>query len=119
MAFEEYSAKVMDHFLNPRHTGEVVAPTHSALAENPVCGDMMKLTLRVEAGMIREAKAKTFGCAAAIACASAVTEMLMGRTVAEARAITDDAVVTWLGGLPDHKVKCSLVAEQVLREALK
>lgn len=119
MPFDEYNPTVMDHFLNPRNTGEVAAPTHVGQVTNPVCGDMMKLTLRVEEGVIREARAKTFGCAAAIACSSALTEMIQGRRVDEARKLTNLAVVERLGGLPDNKIRCSLAAEEAIREALK
>ncbi len=108
----------MDHFLNPRNTGEVAEPTHVGQVTNPVCGDMMKLTLKVVGGVVREARAKTFGCAAAIACSSALTEMIVGRPVSEARTVTNAEVVDRLGGLPENKVKCSLVAEQAIREAL-
>lgn len=109
----------MDHFLNPRNTGEVDSPTHVGVVTNPVCGDMMKLTLRVDGGIVREAKAKTFGCAAAIACSSALTELVRAKSVEEARAITNETVVAYLGGLPENKVKCSLVAEQAVREAFQ
>lgn len=119
MPFEEYNARVMDHFLNPRNTGEVASPTHVGVVTNPVCGDMMKLTLRVADGVVREARAKTFGCAAAIACSSVLTEAVQGKSVAEARGITDRTVVELLGGLPDHKMKCSLVAGEALRKALE
>jgi len=118
MPFEEYNPTVMDHFLNPRNTGEVAEPTHSALVRNPVCGDMMKLTLRIEGGVVREVRAKTFGCAAAIASSSALTELLDGRSVEEARRVRNGDVVSFLGGLPDHKVVCSVVAEEAVKEAL-
>lgn len=117
MPFEEYSVRVMDHFLNPRNTGEVSEPTHRSQVTNPVCGDMMKLTVRVVDGRILEAKAKTFGCAAAIACSSVLTEMLIGRTVEDARKTTDLEIVESLGGLPEHKLKCSLVAQEAVRHA--
>lgn len=119
MPFEDYNATVMDHFLNPRNTGELPDATHQALVRNPACGDMVKLTLRVEGGVIREARTKTFGCAAAIASSSALTEILKGRSVAEARRIRNADVVAFLGGLPEHKVICSVVAEEAVREALK
>ncbi len=117
MPFEEYSPTVMDHFLNPRNTGEVDAPTHFALVRNAACGDLLKLTVRVRDGVVAEARTKTFGCAAAIASSSALTELLKGRTVEEARRIRNTDVVEYLGGLPEHKVVCSVVAEQALREA--
>jgi NifU-like protein involved in Fe-S cluster formation len=117
MAFEEYNPTVMEHFLNPRNTGEVAHPTHQAMVRNPACGDMVKLTARVESGVIREVRAKTFGCAAAIASSSALTEMLLGRSLDEARAVTNTQVVAFLGGLPDVKVVCSVAAEQAVKEA--
>jgi NifU-like protein involved in Fe-S cluster formation len=119
MPFEDYNPKVMEHFLNPRNTGEVPGATHSALVRNPACGDMVKLTLKVEDGIIRDARAKTFGCAAAIASSSAMTEMIRGKAAAEAVKLVNAEVVAWLGGLPEHKVVCSVVAEQAIREALK
>jgi nitrogen fixation NifU-like protein len=119
MSFDDYNPKVMDHFLNPRNTGEVPGATHSALVRNPACGDMVKLTLRIEGGIIRDARAKTFGCAAAIAASSAMTELIHGRGVAEAAKLVNADVVAYLGGLPEHKVVCSVVAEAAIREALK
>lgn len=117
MPFEEYSPAVMDHFLNPRNTGEAPGATHSALVRNPVCGDMIKLTVRVEGGVIADARTKTFGCAAAIASSSALTELMRGRPVEAARALRNTDVVAYLGGLPEHKVVCSVAAEQALKEA--
>lgn len=119
MPFEDYNPTVMDHFLNPRNTGELPDATHRSLVRNPACGDMVKLTLRVDAGIIQDARAKTFGCAAAIASSSALTELLKGRTVQDARRIRNADVVAFLGGLPEHKVICSVVAEEAIREALK
>jgi nitrogen fixation NifU-like protein len=118
MSFEEYNPTVMDHFLNPRNTGELKPADASSFVENAACGDMVKLTLRIEGGWVQEARTKTFGCAAAIAAASALTELLRGRTLAEARALKDADVVRALGGLPEHKLKCSLVAEQAVRAAV-
>lgn len=119
MPFEEYNPTVMEHFLNPRNTGEVPNPTHTALVRNPACGDMLKLTLTVEGGVIKEARAKTFGCAAAIASSSALTELLRGRNVEDARSIRNGDVVSYLGGLPEHKVVCSVVAEEAVKEAFR
>jgi NifU-like protein involved in Fe-S cluster formation len=119
MPFEDYNPTVMDHFLNPRNTGELPGATHRSLVRNPACGDMVKLTLRVEGGVILDARAKTFGCAAAIASSSALTELLKGRTVQDARRIRNADVVAFLGGLPEHKVICSVVAEEAVREALR
>ncbi|MBI4563487.1 MAG: iron-sulfur cluster assembly scaffold protein [Planctomycetes bacterium] len=117
-AFAEYNPTVMDHFLNPRNTGELKEPTCSSFVENPVCGDMVKLTLRIQDQVVVDARAKTFGCAAAIASSSALTELLIGSSVERARGIRDRDVVNRLGGLPAHKIKCSLVAEQAVAQAL-
>ncbi len=118
MPFEEYNSTVMDHFLNPRNTGELAHPTHSATYRNPACGDLIKLTLEVRDGLVRDARAKTFGCAAAIASSSALTELVLGRPVEECRALRNGDVVDFLGGLPEQKVVCSVGAEQVLKQAL-
>jgi nitrogen fixation NifU-like protein len=118
MPFEEYNPTVMDHFLNPRNTGEIEEATHKATVRNPACGDVLKLTLRIEDGIVREARAKTFGCAAAIASSSALTELLKGRRVEEAKELRNTDVVAHLGGLPDHKIVCSVAAEEAIREAL-
>lgn len=117
MPFEDYNPTVMEHFLNPRNTGELAHPTHQAMVRNPACGDLVKLTARVEDGVIREVRAKTFGCAAAIASSSALTEILLGRSLADARGVTNAQVVAFLGGLPEHKVVCSVAAEQAVKEA--
>lgn len=117
MPFEDYNATVMEHFLNPRNTGEVANPTHSASVRNAVCGDLVKLTARVEGGIIREVRAKTFGCAAAIASSSALTELLEGRTLEQARTLKNAEVVAFLGGLPAYKVVCSVAGEQAVQEA--
>jgi NifU-like protein involved in Fe-S cluster formation len=119
MPFEEYNPTVMDHFLNPRNTGELEGATHTALVRNPACGDMVKLTVRVKDGIVTEARAKTFGCAAAIASTSALTELLAGKTVEAARRIKNTDVVAHLGGLPDYKIVCSVVAEEAVKEAFR
>jgi NifU-like protein len=116
-SFEDYNPTVMDHFLNPRNTGEVEKPTHSAMVKNPACGDLLKLTARVEGGVIREVRAKTFGCAAAIASSSALTELLTGRSLDEALKVGNAEVVAFLGGLPEYKVVCSVSAGEAVREA--
>ncbi|HTF56159.1 MAG TPA: iron-sulfur cluster assembly scaffold protein [Planctomycetota bacterium] len=118
MGFEEYNPTVMDHFLNPRNTGELKDPDARSFVENPACGDMVKLTMRIRDGKISEARTQTFGCAAAIAAASALTELLIGRTIPDALALRDRDVVEKLGGLPEHKLKCSLVTQEAVREAL-
>lgn len=117
MPFEDYNPTVMDHFLNPRNTGELAQPTHSAFVRNPTCGDQLKLTLLVKEGVIADARVKTFGCAAAIASSSALTELLIGKSVAEAKKLRNTDVVSLLGGLPEGKEKCSVVAEDALKAA--
>ncbi|HZE99191.1 MAG TPA: iron-sulfur cluster assembly scaffold protein [Planctomycetota bacterium] len=117
MPFEDYNPTVMDHFLNPRNTGEVVEPTHSAFVRNSVCGDQVKLTLRVKDGVIADARVKTFGCAAAIAASSALTELLIGTSVENAMKIRNMDVVQHLHGLPEYKIVCSVVAEDALKAA--
>jgi len=117
MPFEDYNPTVMDHFLNPRNTGELSHPTHSAFVKNPVCGDQVKLTLLVREGVIAEARVKTFGCAAAIASSSALTELIIGRRVDEVKLLRNSDVVKHLGGLPEYKVVCSVVAEDALKAA--
>ena len=118
MGFDEYNPTVMDHFLNPRNTGELKNPDASSFVENKACGDMVKLTMRLKDGVIVEARTQTFGCAAAIAAASALTELLIGRTASSALELRDRDVVAKLGGLPEHKTKCSLVTQEAVQEAL-
>lgn len=118
MGFDEYNPVVMDHFLNPRNTGELKDPDASSFVENKLCGDMVKLTLRLKEGIIAEARTQTFGCAAAIAAASVLTELLIGKSPVEALALRDRDVIAKLGGLPDHKTKCSLVTQEAVQEAL-
>jgi len=117
MPFEDYNATVMEHFLNPRNTGELSQPTHTAFVKNPVCGDQVKLTLRVADGKIVDARVKVFGCAAAIAASSALTELIIGKLVEEARKVRNQDVVDHLHGLPEYKIVCSVVAEDALKAA--
>ena len=117
MPFEDYNPTVMDHFLNPRNTGELPDATHRAFVRNPVCGDQVKLTLKVKDGVVADARVKTFGCAAAIAASSALTELLIGKGVEEARKIRNTDVVQHLHGLPEYKIVCSVVAEDALKAA--
>jgi nitrogen fixation NifU-like protein len=115
----DYSAAVLDHFRNPRNCGEI--PDAEAIGEavNPACGDRMRIYLKIEGGRIVAARFKTFGCIAAIASSSRLTEMLAGRTLEEARALTNREVAEALGGLPEAKQACSVLAEQGLRQALE
>lgn len=115
---EPYNETVLDHFTNPRNIGEAAGATGTAVVRSGQCGDVLKLSLRVEGGVIREARMKTFGCAAAIASASILTILLKDRPVCEARAMKNDEVVRALGGLPEGKVACSVLAEDALKQAL-
>lgn len=114
-----YSDKVMDHFMNPRNMGEI--PDANAIGDvgNPSCGDMMRLFLKIEDGVIVDAKFKTFGCGAAIASSSMLTELLKGKRLEEALEISNQSVSEALDGLPPVKIHCSVMAEEALASALK
>src|SRR5579863_5218246 len=99
-----YSAAVLDHFQNPRNAGTLDAATATVSVENPVCGDILELSARVEAGRIAEARFRTRGCVTALACSSLLTEMLRGKTPVEAGAITSEEISSALGGLPQATV---------------
>jgi len=113
-----YSAKVMDHFMNPRNVGEIEGADGVGEVGNPACGDMMRLYLKIEDGRVVDARFRTFGCGAAIASSSMLTEMIKGKTVDEAREITNHAVAEALDGLPAVKIHCSVMAEQAVKSAL-
>ena len=114
-----YSEKVMDHFQNPRHVGEMENPSGVGTVGNAKCGDIMRMYLDIdENGIIKEAKFKTFGCGAAVATSSMATELVAGKTVQEALEVTNKAVMEALDGLPPVKVHCSLLAEQAIHAAL-
>ena len=113
-----YSEKVMDHFMNPRNVGEIENADGVGEVGNPACGDMMRLYLKVEDGKVVEAKFRTFGCGAAIASSSMLTEMIKGKSVEEARAISNQQVSEALDGLPPVKIHCSVMAEQAVKAAL-
>ncbi|HEX9205242.1 MAG TPA: Fe-S cluster assembly scaffold protein NifU [Candidatus Deferrimicrobiaceae bacterium] len=118
MAAGPYSAKVMDHFMNPRNVGEIEGADGIGEVGNPACGDMMRLYLKIEDGRVVDARFRTFGCGAAIASSSMLTEMIKGKTVEEAREITNHSVAEALDGLPAVKIHCSVMAEQAVKSAL-
>ncbi|NIM70073.1 MAG: iron-sulfur cluster assembly scaffold protein, partial [Xanthomonadales bacterium] len=109
-----YTEKVMEHFTNPRNMGEVQNPDGVGQVGNPVCGDVMKITIRVEDGRIADCRFKTLGCAAAIATSSITTEMAKGRTLDEALQVSRRQVAEALGGLPAQKLHCSNLAARGL-----
>jgi nitrogen fixation NifU-like protein len=113
-----YSEKVMEHFKNPRNVGEMENPDGIGHVGNPVCGDIMELYIKVKDNIITDAKFKTFGCGAAIATSSMVTELVKGKSVDEALKISNHAVAEALGGLPPIKMHCSVLAEEALKSAI-
>jgi len=114
-----YSEKVMDHFSNPRNVGEIEDADGVGEVGNPVCGDMMTIYIKVEDGKLTDIKFKTFGCGAAIATSSMITEMAMGMTIEEALDITRDSVADALDGLPPVKLHCSNLAADGLHAAIE
>jgi nitrogen fixation NifU-like protein len=114
-----YSEKVMEHFNNPRNVGEVENPSGTGTVGNPACGDIMKLTIKVEGDKIADIKFKTFGCGAAIATSSMVTELVKGKPLSEAENVTNEAVAEALDGLPPLKIHCSNLAADALHAALE
>lgn len=114
-----FAAELLDHFQNPRNPGEVNDPDASVQLENPVCGDVVKLTLRLDGDRIGEIRFLAKGCVPAMACASAVTKLVQGKTLEEARKITQEDLVQAVGGLPEGSDHASHLAMDALREALK
>ena len=114
-----YSEKVMDHFRNPRNMGEMENPDGIGKVGNPVCGDMMELYIKVENDVITDVKFMTFGCGAAIATSSMVTELVKGKTLDEALKISNATVAEALDGLPPVKMHCSVLAEDALKGAIE
>ena len=113
-----YSEKVMDHFSNPRNVGEIENPSGTGTVGNAKCGDIMKMDIQVEDGIITDVKFKTFGCGAAVATSSMATELIKGKPIEEALQLTNKAVVEALDGLPAVKLHCSVLAEQAIKAAL-
>ncbi len=113
-----YNDKVMDLFMNPHNVGEIEDADGVGTYGSPVCGDMMKISLKVNDGVITDAKFKTFGCGSAIASSSMATEMIIGKTLEEALKITNKDVLEELGGLPGPKIHCSVLSEQAIKAAI-
>lgn len=114
-----YSEKVMDHFKNPRNVGKMEDADGIGEVGNAVCGDIMKMYIKVEDGVITDVKFNTFGCGSAIATSSMATEMIKGRKIEEALELSNKAVVEALDGLPAHKLHCSVLAEEAVKAAVK
>ncbi|MEX0974319.1 MAG: Fe-S cluster assembly scaffold protein NifU [Bacillota bacterium] len=114
-----YNDKVMDHFFHPRNVGEVENPDGAGQVGNPVCGDVMRITIKVKDDKIDDIKFKTFGCGAAIATSSMVTELVKGLSLDEAMQVSNRAVAEALGGLPVQKLHCSNLAADALHEAIE
>ena len=116
---ESYSELVLEHFANPRNVGEIADPDGVGLEGNPVCGDLMKITIKVTDGRIEDIKFRTFGCGAAIATCSMATELVKGKGLEEAETLTNQAIAKALGGLPSIKLHCSVLAADALRKAIQ
>ena len=114
-----YTDTVMDHFMHPRNVGEIPDADGVGQVGNAKCGDIMKMYLKIKDGVIEDVKFETFGCGSAIASSSMATEMIKGKTIDEALAVTNRQVVEALGGLPAHKLHCSVLAEEAVRAAVK
>ena len=114
-----YTETVMDHFMNPRNVGEIENADGVGEVGNAKCGDIMKMYLKIENNVIVDVKFETFGCGSAIASSSMATEMIKGKTIEQALAITNKQVVEELGGLPAHKLHCSVLAEEAVKMAVK
>ena len=114
-----YSEKVMDHFRNPRNLGVIEDADGVGQVGNAKCGDIMKIYLKIEDGRIDDVKFETFGCGSAIASSSMATELIKGKPISEAMALTNKAVAEALDGLPPHKMHCSVLAEEAIKAALE
>ena len=114
-----YTETVMDHFMHPRNVGSIDNADGVGEVGNAKCGDIMKMYLKIKDGVIEDVKFETFGCGSAIASSSIATEMIKGKTIDEALALTNKDVVDALGGLPAHKLHCSVLAEEAIKSAVK
>ena len=114
-----YSEKVMDHFLHPRNVGVIEDANAVGEVGNAKCGDIMKMYLKIEDGIVQDVKFETFGCGSAIASSSMATEMIKGKPLSEAMQLTNQAVTEALDGLPAHKLHCSVLAEEAIQSALE
>ena len=114
-----YSEKVMDHFRNPRNVGQIENADGVGEVGNPVCGDIMKIYLKIDGGVLTDVKFETFGCGSAIASSSMATELIKGKPLSEALTLTNKAVTEALDGLPAHKLHCSVLAEEAIKAAVK
>ena len=114
-----YSEKVMDHFRNPRNVGVIEDADGVGEVGNEKCGDIMKIYLKIEGGIIEDVKFETFGCASAVASSSMATDLIKGKPVSEALELTNKAVAEALDGLPDYKMHCSVLAEEAIKNALE
>lgn len=114
-----YSEKVMDHFMHPRNVGVIEDADGVGEVGNTKCGDIMKIYLKIENGIITDVKFNTFGCGSAIASSSMATEMIKGKPISEALKLTNKAVAEALEGLPAHKLHCSVLAEEAVKAAVK
>lgn len=113
-----YTKEVMDHFEHPRNVGEIENADGIGKVGNPKCGDIMKMYIKVDGDVISDVKFKTYGCGSAIATSSIATEMIKGHTIEDALKLSNQAVVKALGGLPAHKIHCSVLAEQAIKAAI-
>lgn len=113
-----YSKRLRDHYANPRNTGSVVEPSGKALVKSAFDSDTVLVTLRIENGVVEDAKFKCMGCAVAIACSSMATEMVIGKAVEEAYQVSEQAVADALGGIPEYKMRCSNLAPAAIRQAI-
>lgn len=115
----EYSEKVLDHFTHPRNVGKIDDADGVGEVGNAKCGDIMKMYIKVKDGIITDVKFNTFGCASAIAASSLATELIKGKPLDYAMGVTNKQVIDELGGLPEHKIHCSVLAEEAIRAAIE